>query len=102
MANPLYFLENDFGRLGRAFLEMDRDDNSRADLVRQIRFSALQPRKILEVIEPCDEYPRGQCLDVTAEIVAEAAEPREPSWEEIGDKLAALQDHARKLRAEAM
>lgn len=79
MANPLYFVENDFGRLGLAFLETDRDDNSRADIVRQIRFSALQPRKILEVIEPCDEYPRGQVLDVTAEIVSEAEQERAPA-----------------------
>ena len=103
MANPLYFIENDYGRLGVEFDAMDRDRDSRAAIVRLIRSGVVNPVKIIEVIEPCDEYPRGQCLDVTAEIVAEAEQEREPaSLDEIGDKLATLLDHARKLRAEAV
>lgn len=100
MANPLFFVENDFGRLGVEFVECDRDTNSRAEVVRLIRNGSLSPRKIIEVIEPCDEYPRGQVTDVTLALIAEAAIEQEPrSLEEIRQILIDYQnDHRRDLR----
>jgi hypothetical protein len=73
MSNPLYFAECDYGRLGREFQATDRDDNSRAEIVRQIRCGGINPVKILEIDEEA-----GSCRDVTEEIMAEAAQQREP------------------------
>src|SRR4051812_7440252 len=67
MANPLYLIEADFGRIGRAFIETDRDQNSRAYVVGLIRSGEVTPVKIIEVCE--DE---GTVRDVTADILAEA------------------------------
>ncbi|RTL52916.1 MAG: hypothetical protein EKK40_07145 [Bradyrhizobiaceae bacterium] len=72
----LYFVENDFGpRLGRAFVELDRDTNSRQSVINQIVSGELTPVKILEVIE--DE---NSCRDVTEDIAWEVchALSREP------------------------
>jgi hypothetical protein len=77
--SPLYLVENEFGgRLGRGFLELDRDTNSRAEVVRRIRTRDIDPVKVLEVIEPCDDYPTGKVTNVTDDLIAEASEPREP------------------------
>lgn len=74
MPNVLYFVENDFGRLGRGFVECDRDTNSRDEVVRLIRSGGLAPVKILEIDEDA-----GSCRDVTEELVAEALAEREPA-----------------------
>jgi hypothetical protein len=97
---PLYFVENDFGKLGREFVELDRDKNSRADVVRLIRNGSLSPVKVIEVIEPCEDFPRGQVLDVTAELCAEAEQEREPpTLDELQERLRSmLIDHDRDLR----
>jgi hypothetical protein len=101
---PLYFVENDFGKLGREFIECDRDKNSRADIVRKIRSGGIKPVKIIEVTEPCEDFPRGQVLDVTAELIAEAEQPREPrSHEELRQALVDLQrDKNRDLIKEGL
>jgi hypothetical protein len=97
MRHPLYFVENDFGKLGVEFIECDRDKNSRAEVVRQIRSGGITPRKIIEVIEPCEDFPRGQVLDVTEELIAEAQEPREPpSGAELRQMLIDLQNDRRR------
>jgi hypothetical protein len=70
---PLYFAECHYGKLGVEFESLDRDKNSRAEVVRQIRNGGINPIKILEVDETA-----GTCRDCTDEILAEAAEDREP------------------------
>ena len=97
---PLYFAECRYGRLGNEFQALDRDKNSRAGVIREIRSGGIDPRVILEVIEPCDEYPNGRVADVTAELTAEAGEPRDPrTLDEIGADLRdMLRDHDRDLK----
>jgi hypothetical protein len=73
MPRPLYFLECHYGqKLGNAFRKTERDRNSRREVVELIRSGEVEIRKIHEVIEPCEGYPRGQTLDVTVDILAEA------------------------------
>lgn len=66
MTNPLYLVEASFGSIGRAFIETDRDKNSRKHVVELISSGEVDPVKVLEVCE--DE---GTCRDVTADILAE-------------------------------
>lgn len=67
MADPLYFLETTFKNVrGRAFIECDRDTNSRAHIIGLIRTGEVNPVKILEIDEEA-----GSCSDVTADILAE-------------------------------
>jgi hypothetical protein len=94
MTNSLYFVENQF-RSGRAFLELDRDQNSRKAIIDMIRSGEILSVKILEVIE--DE---NSCRDVTAEIM-EAAGHVEIEPEEF-DHAAAARDHRRDLAKEAV
>lgn len=96
--HPLYLVECDFGRLGRAFQETDRDDNSRVEIVRQIRNGSVDIVKVLEI----DEQD-GTCRDVTEDILNEAAEAREPATlEESYGRLLQLIDHNRSLRKESV
>lgn len=92
---PLYFSENSYGKLGREFQATDRDNNSRVEIVRQIRAGAIDPVKILEIDEVA-----GTCRDVTDELLAEAAEAREPrSLEDSAEVLRGmLIDRDRDLR----
>lgn len=101
---PLLFVECDYGKLGVEFQATDRDAVSRAEIVRQIRIGAIDPRKILEVTEPCDDFPFGRCVDVTAELVAEAEQEREPpSLDELQERIRGmLIDHERDLKREGM
>ena len=63
----LYFVECDFGKLGRAFIETSRDSNSRTSIVSDIASSQIENVvRVLEVIE--DE---GTCHDVTEDIARE-------------------------------
>ena len=91
MAAPLYFCECAYGRLGIEFEALDRDKNSRTGIVRAIRNRSIDPRKIIEVTEPCDEFPLGRVVDVTDELVAEAEQAREP--DEIDKFRRQLIDH---------
>jgi hypothetical protein len=104
MPSPLYFAECSYGRLGNEFQATDRDKNSRAEIIREIRSGGIKPIRIIEVTEPCEDFPRGQVLDVTAELIAEAEQPREPrSFEEIRQMLVDYQrDHARDLKRDGV
>ena len=64
MAHPVYFIESDLGRLGRVFIETDRDSNSRSHVIGLIRSGEVKPVKVIEVCE--DE---GTVRDVTEEFV---------------------------------
>lgn len=66
---PLYLAEVDLGRLGRVFIETDRDSNSREYVIGLIRSREIEPIKVLEIDE-C----QGSCRDVTEEIIHEAME----------------------------
>jgi hypothetical protein len=92
---PLYFAECDYSRLGREFQATDRDTNSRAEIVRQIRNGGINPVKILEVDEAA-----GTCRDCTQELLDEAAEAREPrSLQASAEALRQiLIDHDRDVR----
>ena len=58
MTHPLYLIEADFGRIGRAFIETDRDSNSRAHAIELIRSGEVNPIKVLEVCEDEGTLPR--------------------------------------------
>lgn len=64
---PLYFVECDFGKQGNAFVELDRDTNSRANVISNI-ISGEYERviRVLEVIEN-----EGRCSDVSEDIARE-------------------------------
>jgi hypothetical protein len=91
---PLYFAECSYGRLGNEFQALDRDKNSRAEIIREIRSGGINPIKILEIDEQA-----GSCRDVTDELMAEAEAEREPrTHDEIAEALrAALIDRKRDL-----
>jgi hypothetical protein len=92
----LYFVETTFNNVrGRAFIECDRDTNSRAHIIGLIRTGEVNPVKILEVIE--DE---GTCRDVTADILAECdainySHALNTSIEFVQDAIDWQRDHAR-------
>lgn len=88
MTNPVYLIEADFGRNGRAFIETDRDSNSRAHVIGLIRSGEVKPVKIIEITE--DE---GTVRDVTADILAECIQA---GLIEIGEL--SIADHLRDLR----
>jgi hypothetical protein len=92
--HPLYFAECRYGRLGNEFQATDRDDNSRDAIIRQIRSGGIDVLKVLEIDEDA-----GTCRDVTEELQAEAAQPREPrSHAELRQLLIDYQrDHRRDL-----
>lgn len=95
----LYFVETIFKNArGRAFIECDRDTNSRAHIIGLIRMGEVNPVKILEVIE--DE---GTCRDVTADILAECdainyAHALTSSLDFVQDAIDWQRDHARDQR----
>ena len=99
MPHPLYFAECRYGRLGVEFQATDRDKNSRQEIVRQIRNGSIDPVKILEIDEDSNS-----CRDVTDELIAEAAEPRDPpTHDELAERLRGMlidheRDHRRDLR----
>ena len=63
----LYFVEADFGRHGRAFVETDRDKNSRQQVIEDIAKGQLEDViQVLEIVE--DE---GSCRDVTEDIASD-------------------------------
>jgi len=98
MPLPLYFAEVQYGRLGPAFRETDRDLNSRAEIVSLIRTREIDPLKIIEVIEPCEEYPHGRVSDVTDELVAAAIDPVIVHSFDPTARVEFLNDHRREIR----
>lgn len=70
---PLYFAECRFGRAGHAFRETDRDQNSRDQIIALMRSGEIEAFHIIEVIEPCEDFPMGRVADVTFELQAEAS-----------------------------
>ena len=66
-AAPLYFVEADFGRHGRAFVETDRDKNSRRQVIADIAQGQLE--NVIQVLEIVED--EGSCRDVTEDIAAE-------------------------------
>lgn len=98
MPTPIYFVEITGRNVrGQWFLETDRDENSAGAVRCYIRHEGANVVKVLEVYEPCDEYPRGQCLDVTEDIRREALAGVVPEPREF-DHQAARFDHAHDLR----
>lgn len=63
---PIYLIEHQ-GRRARYFIEIDRDSNSRSDVIEMIRTKQCDPVKILEVDEDA-----GTVRDVTEDMVGEA------------------------------
>ncbi|MGY4614798.1 hypothetical protein ACVWZ4_000025 [Bradyrhizobium sp. USDA 4472] len=98
MPNALYFAEVNHRRLGPAFRETDRDLNSRDEIIGLIRSGEIDPLKIIEVVEPCDEYPNGRVADVTDEIVAAAIDPVLVHSFDPTARVEYLNDHRRDLR----
>lgn len=93
----LYFVECDFGRIGRAFVEIDRDRNSRQSVIEDI--ASGEYRDVLTVLEM--NPVEGRCRDVTLEILGEVSFAA--AMRAIGDILerdvqAAAFDHARDIR----
>jgi hypothetical protein len=64
---PLYFVEADFGRHGRAFVETDRDNNSRQQVIADIAQGQLE--NIIQVLEIVED--EGSCRDVTEDIACD-------------------------------
>ena len=81
---PLYFAEVRYGKLGVEFQATDRDKNSRAEIVHQIR-NGVDVVRVLAVDEQT-----GTCRDVTEEILAESEEERDPRT--LDEQLEALRD----------
>ena len=102
MASPLYFVERTgriHGQRAVWFDELDRDTNC-AGAIRCLLRHDADVIRVLEVIEPCEEYPRGQCLDVTDDMRAEALAGFIPEPVDRADRLAWQDDHriaARKM-----
>lgn len=91
----LYFIECDFGRNGRAFVEIDRDRNSRSAIIEDI--GAGEYRDVLTVLEA--NPVSGACRDVTDEIMGEVSFAAAMSAiREVMDPQAARFDHQRDLR----
>lgn len=93
----LYFVECDFGRIGRAFVEIDRDRNSRKSVIEDI--ASGEYRDVVTVLQM--NPVEGRCRDVTDEILGEVSFAS--AMRAIGDVLeqdvqAAAFDHARDLR----
>ena len=66
-APPLYLVEADFGRHGRAFVETDRDKNSRRQVIEDIAQGQLE--NVIQVLEIVED--EGSCRDVTEDIAGE-------------------------------
>lgn len=65
--NPLYFVECDFGKLGTAFVEIDRLTNSRANVISNIISGDYE--RVIRVLEVFEN--EGRCSDVSEDIARE-------------------------------
>jgi hypothetical protein len=88
---PIYLVEVQ-NRIGRFFIECDRDSNSLAGILDMIRSGEINPVKILEVDEEMNRVD-----DITEEVMAKVGDgDRRTSL--TGEDLAAWQhDRARAL-----
>ena len=94
---PLYFVECDFGKLGKTFIETNRDRNSRQDVIDNILSGEY--RDVITVLE-CNPVERT-CRDVTEDILTEVAAALVPIFPDVAaERLTAKWDHARDLRKE--
>lgn len=89
----LYFVECDFGKLGKAFLETDRDRNSRQDVIDNILSGEY--RDVVTILE-CNPVERT-CRDVTEDILTEVAGALVPVFPSPVDRQAWAFDHKRDL-----
>lgn len=97
--NPLYFIETQSAKLGRWFIECDRDSNSRDQALMLIRTRQVDPVKVLEVDEDAGTTRNVLLDDDFCEAIVHAR------GHEIANKLfsaadrqAAAWDRARDLR----
>ena len=66
---PLYLVEVDCGRHGRAFMETDRDSNSRVSLIGDILSGQYDRGEIVTILEIFED--EGTCRNVTEDIANE-------------------------------
>lgn len=93
--NTLYFIETKSAKLGRWFIECDRDSNSRETALQLIRSGEVNPVKVLEVDEDAGTVRNVLLDDDFCEAIVHAR------GDEIASKLfnqLAQQDHASDLR----
>ena len=93
--SPLYFIEQRFRRGDCAFLELDRDLNSRASVLEMIRSGEVHPVKVLEIDET--EGTVRDCLN-DDDFIEALAELRAFARPDASDMQAVKWDHARELR----
>src|ERR1044071_8009060 len=72
MLDPLYFVEVDYGRIGTAFVETDRNTNTRASIVRDIVDGQYDRGEIIKILEVRED--EGTCRDVTEDIANEVTQ----------------------------
>jgi hypothetical protein len=63
---PLYFVEVDYGRAGRSFVETDRDKNSRQSVIQDIADGQYENGTVVRVLAVFEDEDR--CRDVTDDI----------------------------------
>lgn len=93
MTNPIYLIETRHERLGRWFIETDRDSNSRSHVIGLIRSGQVDPVKVIEVCE--DE---NTCRDVTADILEEVEAMEANEDLPLDEPREWVADHAHDLR----
>ncbi len=93
---PLYFVECDFGKIGKAFVEIDRDRNSRREVIENIRSGEWRDVVTVLEVNPVERTSR----DVTDDILQEASQEADPTFNRPNenDRLWAKWDHDRGLR----
>jgi hypothetical protein len=69
---PLYFVEVDYGRSSRVFMETNRDTNSRQSVVQDIADGQYDRGKVIRVLEIFED--EGTCRDVTEDIANEVTQ----------------------------
>jgi hypothetical protein len=80
MTAPVFFVECDFGRLGRSFVECDRDQSSFNQVVAHI--IAGQYEGVLKVLEVFED--EGTVRDVTEDVARAVFEATDPEMDMDG------------------
>ncbi len=95
----IYFVECDFGKRGKSFIEVDRDSNSRREIIENI--VSGEYRDVVTVIE-CNPVERTS-RDITEDIKAEALKMAfiQAGERLFADQIAFDRDHARDYRKHA-
>lgn len=81
--SPLYFVEIDLGKLGRAFVETSRDSNARKGVVQLIASGEFE--KVVTVLEVIED--EGSCRDVTEDVAREVADLLHASRDRVSREL---------------